>query len=153
METSDGYFSPSEDKDDLLDGLSSEDEFNDAPAEEGQAQSEDPSHHKKQLSVDPDRQVDKDLLKLCHLRVKRRTELIEKLRQAYLRDVVFLKRVITDNCDESIYATWKTGVPSLDTKSLLWMHNPDETTLGLIPCEVCGGSIEVMHHDSPEIER
>jgi hypothetical protein len=44
-------------------------------------------------------------------------------------------------------------VPSLDLRQLFWLHSPDETSLAVLPCDACGGSVELMHHDSPEIER
>ncbi len=107
--------------------------------------------------IDPERVVDKELLAICQGRVRRRMQLISELRKAYLADVVLLKETIDTYCSEDqaheIRIRWHSSVPSLDTRRLLWMHAPDETTLAVLPCEMCGGCVEVMHHDSPEIER
>ena len=107
--------------------------------------------------LDPERAVDRELLSMCHGRLKRRMQLVDALRSAYLSDVVMLKETIDTYCSEQqrgeITIKWHASIPSLDTKRLLWMHSPNETTLTVIPCEMCGGSPEVVHHDSPEIDR
>lgn len=112
---------------------------------------------KKQHWVDPERQVDKELLLLCQGRVRRRAELIDTIRRAYLQDVVLLKSIVMQQFNEvqteTVARQWRDAIPSLDVRQLFWLHAPDETTLAVLPCKTCGGSVELMHHDSPEIER
>jgi hypothetical protein len=33
------------------------------------------------------------------------------------------------------------------------LYSPAETSLDIIPCESCGGSLELVHHDSSVIEK
>ena len=90
-------------------------------------------------------------------RLKRRTELIEEIRCAYLRDVVLLKHFLEQHLLHDERATlldqWKKAIPSLDLRQQLMLYSPPECSLNVLPCEVCGGQVEIVHHDSSEIEK
>ena len=89
-------------------------------------------------------------------RLKRRMELISQLRNAYLRDVVTLKHMINEKLSNDerveVVETWKKTIPSVDIRQHLMLYGPKETSFDIIPCEACGGSVEIVHHDSSEIE-
>lgn len=108
-------------------------------------------------NIHPEREVDRELLRMCQGKLRRRMELIHTLRRAYLTDVILLKKIVdasfTPEQAKEVQAQWAAAVPSLDTRELLWLHAPEETSLGIVPCNTCGGCMDVMHHDSPEIER
>jgi hypothetical protein len=107
--------------------------------------------------IHPEREVDKELLRMCHGKLRRRMELIHTLRRAYLTDVILLKKIVdasfTPEQVKEVYMQWAAAVPSLDTREILWLHAPAETSIDVVPCSSCGGCVDVMHHDSPEIER
>jgi hypothetical protein len=107
--------------------------------------------------IHPEREVDRDLLRMCHGKLRRRMELIHTLRRAYLTDVILLKKIVdasfTPEQAREVYMQWAAAVPSLDTREILWLHAPEETSIDVIPCSSCGGCVDVVHHDSPEIER
>jgi hypothetical protein len=89
-------------------------------------------------------------------RLKRRSLLIGEIRKAYLRDIVLLKHIlkeyfIQENRDE-ILNQWEKSIPSLDLRQHFMIYSPHESSLDLIPCETCGGSVEIVHHDSSEIQ-
>ena len=89
-------------------------------------------------------------------RLKRRADLIAELRKAYLRDIVSLKHVINEHLSKDerieVVQTWKRMIPSIDIRQHLMLYGPKEASFDLIPCETCGGSVELVHHDSSEIE-
>lgn len=89
-------------------------------------------------------------------RIKRRTLLIGEIRKAYLRDIVLLKHILTeyltDDERSSIITQWKKSIPSLDLRQLFMIYSPHESSLDIIPCETCGGTVEIVHHDSSEIQ-
>jgi hypothetical protein len=89
-------------------------------------------------------------------RLKRRSFLVGEMRKAYLRDVVLLKMVLLEylaaNERDFIIQKWANSVPSLDLRQHLMLYSPKESSLDVIPCEACGGSVEIIHHDSSEIQ-
>lgn len=89
-------------------------------------------------------------------RLKRRADLIAEIRKAYLRDIVTLKHVMNEQLskDERIEVvnTWKKMIPSVDIRQHLMLYGPSEASFDTIPCDSCGGSVELVHHDSSEIE-
>jgi hypothetical protein len=89
-------------------------------------------------------------------RLKRRSALVTSIRKAYLRDIVCLKQVINEQLskDERIEVAqnWKKMIPSIDIRQHLMLYGPQEASIDTIPCDSCGGSVELVHHDSSEIE-
>jgi hypothetical protein len=89
-------------------------------------------------------------------RLKRRTDLIAEMRAAYLRDVlaikIFVKETLNQDERAEIYSNWKDTIPSIDLRQHFMLYSPHETSMNVIPCENCGGSIEIVHHESSEIE-
>lgn len=89
-------------------------------------------------------------------RLKRRALLISEMRKAYLRDIVLLKHILheylTQEDRESILIQWEKSIPSLDLRQHFMIYSPHESSLDVIPCETCGGSVEIVHHDSSEIQ-
>ena len=89
-------------------------------------------------------------------RLKKRSDLISEVRAAYLRDVVVLKhqleQLLTNDERLQLLTQWKKSIPSIDLRQHLMLYAPDEASLDVIPCETCGGSVEIIHHDSSEIE-
>jgi hypothetical protein len=89
-------------------------------------------------------------------RLKRRADLISEIRKAYLRDVVTLKHVINEQLSKDerieVVQSWKKMIPSIDIRQHLMLYGPKEASFDTIPCDSCGGSVELVHHDSSEIE-
>ena len=89
-------------------------------------------------------------------RLRRRTQLISEIRKAYLRDIVllkhFLSEYLTHDDRHSILQQWEKSIPSLDLRQHFMIYSPHESSLDVIPCETCGGSVEIVHHDSSEIQ-
>jgi hypothetical protein len=89
-------------------------------------------------------------------RLKRRIELIREMRAAYLRDVVLIKQLMTEllTNDERllIFQQQDAHLPSLDLERFL-LSRPIENSFELIPCTTCGGTVEIVHHDSNEIQK
>ena len=88
-------------------------------------------------------------------RLIRRTELINEIRKCYLRDVVAVKNILTDvvtNAErEAIIKELAERLPSLDLREALAVHAPTNTKLRILPCEMCGGRVEVVLVDSDEV--
>jgi hypothetical protein len=89
-------------------------------------------------------------------RLKRRTLLISEIRKAYLRDIVLLKHLLHEYLTHedrlSILSQWEKSIPSLDLRQHFMIYSPSESSLDVLPCETCGGSVEIVHHDSSEIQ-
>ena len=85
----------------------------------------------------------------------RGTDLIAQLRNAYLRDVVSVKQFIGQQMAESdqdiVYQKWQESIPSLDLSQHFMLYTPQEQSLAVIPCETCGGSLEIVHHDNEKL--
>ncbi|ETV96350.1 hypothetical protein, variant 1 [Aphanomyces invadans] len=74
--------------------------------------------------------------------IHRRTQLLDELRAAYIRDVVVMKDRL-----------WKHGIrtdaelhalPSADVKPLLPLFSPAESLLRIRPCATCGGGADLI---------
>jgi hypothetical protein len=89
-------------------------------------------------------------------RLKKRSDLISEMRAAYLRDIVMLKhqleQLLTNDERYKLLADWKKSIPSIDLRQHLMLYSPNEASIDIIPCDKCGGSVEIVHHDSSEIE-
>lgn len=89
-------------------------------------------------------------------RIKRRTDLVKQLRNGYLRDVVAVKQFIgqqlTDTERENVYTKWQESIPSINLSEHFMLYSPPETSIDVIPCETCGGSLEVIHHDNEKLK-
>jgi hypothetical protein len=89
-------------------------------------------------------------------RLKRRIELIREMRAAYLRDVVLIKQLMTELLTDDerllIFQQQDANLPSLDLQRFL-LSRPIENSFDLIPCSTCGGTVEIVHHDSSEIQK
>lgn len=106
--------------------------------------------HKEEMHVQ--REINR---KYCD-RLKRRADLIAEIRKAYLRDIVTLKHVLNEQLSKDerveVVQTWKKMIPSVDIRQHLMLYGPSEASFDTIPCDSCGGSVELVHHDSSEIE-
>jgi hypothetical protein len=89
-------------------------------------------------------------------RLRRRTDLINEIRKSYLRDILslkgFLQEFLSRDERKAIYDSWKTSLPSVDLRQHFMLYSPLETSLSMIPCDACGGSVEIVHHESSELE-
>mmetsp|Transcript_6306 Transcript_6306/g.9515 ORF Transcript_6306/g.9515 Transcript_6306/m.9515 type:complete len:667 (+) Transcript_6306:146-2146(+) len=90
-------------------------------------------------------------------RLNRRGKVIQEIRNAYLRDVVALKQAIEDffPADKRgiFIDQWTKNIPSIDLSEHLMLASPNETSLNVIPCNSCGGSVEIVHHDSAKLHQ
>lgn len=88
-------------------------------------------------------------------RLKRRIELIREMRTAYIRDVLLIKQLMTEllTNDErlQLLKQKETTLPSLNLEKFL-LSRPVENSFNIIPCHTCGGTVEIVHHDSEEIK-
>jgi hypothetical protein len=90
-------------------------------------------------------------------RLKRRIELIREMRAAYLRDVVLMKQLMIEllSSDERrllLLKQQESALPSLDLQKF-FLSKPIENSFDILPCVSCGGTIEIVHHDSVEIKK
>jgi hypothetical protein len=96
------------------------------------------------------------LEKILRDRLRRRTNLINEMRKAYLRDIVslksFLHEFLTTEERKELFNQWKSSIPTIDLRQHFMLYSPHETSLNMLPCEACGGSVEIVHHESSEIE-
>jgi hypothetical protein len=90
-------------------------------------------------------------------RLKNRNILISEIRKAYLRDVVIIKNLLdeflTAENKSHLFSQWKKCIPSIDLRQFFMIYAPEESSMDVIPCETCGGTLEIVHHDSSEIEK
>jgi hypothetical protein len=97
------------------------------------------------------------LEKILRDRLQRRTDLINEMRKAYLRDIISIKSFLGEFCltteeRKELFYQWKSSVPTIDLRQHFMLYSPHETSLNMLPCEACGGSVEIVHHESSEIE-
>ena len=89
--------------------------------------------------------------------MNRRTEVIEELRKAYLKDVVTMKLIISnvlhDGERESVMHQYNAYLPSVDLRAALPLHNPDKAHMLVKPCESCGGQLDILISDSNRLAR
>jgi hypothetical protein len=88
-------------------------------------------------------------------RIQRRTDLVKQLRNGYLRDVIAVKQFIGQHLAETereaVYAKWQESIPSIDLNEHFMLYSPPATSIDVIPCDACGGSLEVVHHDNEKL--
>lgn len=89
--------------------------------------------------------------------IKRRNQLLLSIRKCYLNDVVVMKEVINSVLKkherEEAMAEYNSRLPSLSLKAYLDLYSPPECVLDVIPCETCGGHVEIIHRESNEMAR
>jgi hypothetical protein len=89
-------------------------------------------------------------------RLKRRIQLIREMRAAYLRDVVQIKQLmselLTNDERELLFKQREASLPSLDLEKF-FLSRPVENSFHVLPCGACGGTVEIVHHDSVEIQK
>lgn len=99
------------------------------------------------------RQEVKDLSK----RMKSRAVLIDKIRSAYLRDVVTIKHclndVLTGKEKKMVMDEFVGRLPSIDLGGYLDLYKPPNTKMRMKKCEECGGHVDVIIKDSDHVER
>lgn len=99
------------------------------------------------------RQEVKDLSK----RMKSRAVLIDKIRSAYLRDVVTIKHclndVLTGKEKKMVMDEFVGRLPSVDLAGYLDLYKPPNTKMRMKKCEECGGHVDVIIKDSDHVER
>jgi hypothetical protein len=142
---------PGDDNDDL------ESDFDPTGEEDHEEQEQDQQHEEEEASDSFNEQKTTIPSSQIYLdRIKRRSLLISEIRKAYLRDVVLLKHILneyfTQENRENILQQWEKSIPSLDLRQHFMIYSPNESSLDLLPCETCGGSVEIVHHDSSEIQ-
>lgn len=85
----------------------------------------------------------------------RRTNVIDEIRKAYLRDVVALKQVMNDVLKdgerEKVLHNYNAYIPSVDLRGPLHLHSPEEALFLVKPCESCGGQLDVIFSDSTRV--
>jgi hypothetical protein len=88
-------------------------------------------------------------------RLKRRNELINIIRTAYLRDIISMKHIInkilTENERKEVIQQWEESIPSLDLKQPIELYSPKETEFRFIPCVTCGGNVEIYIRESSRV--
>ncbi|OQR88606.1 hypothetical protein THRCLA_10211 [Thraustotheca clavata] len=93
------------------------------------------------------------IIEILEQRLVRRSALIDTIRHAYYHDVIVIKENLAAkqanpnyNCDERIHA-----LPSVDLRNTLPLFAPDQTYLRVLPCEKCGGTLELVHGETSEL--
>ncbi len=83
----------------------------------------------------------------------RRNELLDVIRRAYHRDVISIKEYLLDAEQKglsSIDANALASLPSIDLRGFL-LFAPQECELNVLPCNECGGQLEIIHRESNRI--
>jgi len=97
------------------------------------------------------------IINQLRMRLVKRTEMISEIRTFYLRDIVTMKFILSDLLTgterQEVMDHYMERLPSLDLKSALALHAPQNSEMQIVPCEQCGGKVEVVLIDSPEVER
>ncbi len=94
-------------------------------------------------------------------RLDRRNVLLDVIRKAYHRDVVFVKERLADaesrglayaaDGTNACISNALTSVPSIDLRKTFRLFAPQECEMRLHPCWSCGGQLEVIHRESTRI--
>jgi chromosome segregation ATPase len=95
----------------------------------------------------------KEATSLRH-RLVRRGYLLDTIRKSYLRDVVTVAEELRrKKCQGSDYEPNPSldVMPGLDLKECIMLFDPDETALNIIPCDSCGGTVELIHLETKKI--
>jgi chromosome segregation ATPase len=83
----------------------------------------------------------------------RRNQLLDVIRRAYHRDIVSIKEYLLDAEQKglsSIDANALASLPSIDLRGFL-LFAPQECELNVLPCNECGGQLEIIHRESNRI--
>jgi hypothetical protein len=88
----------------------------------------------------------------------RRNDVIDTLRQSYLKDVLALKLVMNnvlkdDKEREHVLATYNAYIPCVDLTAALPLHGPEHSHFSMRPCESCGGTMEVKILDADQVTK
>lgn len=96
-------------------------------------------------------------VKDLNTRMKSRAQLIDKIRSAYLRDVVTIKHILNDVLSgkekKMVMDEFVGRLPSVDLADYLDLYKPPNTKLRLKKCDQCGGHVDVIIKDSDHVER
>lgn len=133
---------------DMLEGLDSED-LHEAQEVEDTSTEELPDLDQTSTTLCRE----EDQIQYLQKRLERRNAIIDDVRKAYYRDVILVQHeLLKQQQDGELYiaARQLTSVPSIDLKNSLALFSPHECHLKLDPdpCTSCGGSIEIIHHES-----
>jgi chromosome segregation ATPase len=88
-----------------------------------------------------------------HRKLIRRNQLLEVIRRAYHRDVISIKEYLLDAEQKglsSIDTHALASLPSTDLRGFL-LFAPQECELNVLPCNECGGQLEIIHRESNRI--
>ncbi|OQR86671.1 hypothetical protein ACHHYP_10243 [Achlya hypogyna] len=93
------------------------------------------------------------LIDILKERLVRRSAIIDTIRHAYYHDVIVIKENLqakelnpAANLDERVHA-----LPSVDLRDTLPLFAPAQTYLRVHPCESCGGTLELVHGETHEL--
>ncbi|CAM9442110.1 unnamed protein product [Hapterophycus canaliculatus] len=101
-------------------------------------------------------------LEAVRLRLLRRSQIIDVLRSAYVRDVVMIKNELmrkTSLGDEEYIAHGGPGtdvtdaIPSLDMRPVLALFSPEDAFLRIESCTGCGGHLEIVTKETKRVAR
>ncbi|CBJ28638.1 conserved unknown protein [Ectocarpus siliculosus] len=101
-------------------------------------------------------------LEAVRLRLLRRSQIIDALRSAYVRDVVIVKNELMRKSamtDEEYVAQGGPGtditdaIPSLDMRPVLALFSPEDAFLRIESCTGCGGHLEIVTKETKRVAR
>eukprot|EP00752_Nemacystus_decipiens_P008313 g7431.t1 len=101
-------------------------------------------------------------LEAVRLRLLRRSQIIDVLRSAYVRDVVMIKNELMRKSamtDEEYTAQGGPGteitdaIPSLDMRPVLALFSPEDAFLRIESCSGCGGHLEIVTKETKRVAR
>ncbi|CAM9568681.1 unnamed protein product, partial [Ectocarpus sp. 13 AM-2016] len=101
-------------------------------------------------------------LEAVRLRLLRRSQIIDALRSAYVRDVVIVKNELMRKSamtDEEYVARGGPGtditdaIPSLDMRPVLALFSPEDAFLRIESCAGCGGHLEIVTKETKRVAR
>ena len=90
-------------------------------------------------------------------RLQKRSDLIEEIRTAYLRDVVTIKHCLTNVLDpvekKAVLDEYAGRLPSLDLTQTLVTYAPPNAHLRFKQCGECGGHVDIVINDSDHVAK
>ncbi|CAM9221169.1 unnamed protein product, partial [Sphacelaria rigidula] len=101
-------------------------------------------------------------LEAARLRLVRRSQIIDALRKAYMRDVIIIKNELARKADiseEEYIASGGPGtditdaIPSLDMRPVLALFSPEDAFLRFESCAGCGGHLEIVTKETKRVAR
>ncbi|CAM9739889.1 unnamed protein product, partial [Ectocarpus sp. 6 AP-2014] len=101
-------------------------------------------------------------LEAVRLRLLRRSQIIDALRSAYVRDVVIVKNELMRKSamtDEEYVTQGGPGtditdaIPSLDMRPVLALFSPEDAFLRIESCTGCGGHLEIVTKETKRVAR